>query len=588
MICLCAPPAAATLEPAPPPQVLRNTRDDAVTDAAGDTDALLQQGWSLIQRREYQQARAIFDAAIRRAPERADAYVGLGESLFWLGDFDRAIDAYRAALSRDHKITLAHNGIGHASLNLATRSGREYDRRQVLLNDAVTSFQAAVDLDPAFAPPRDGLRWARQLLALSRAAITLEPLPIFVASTVLCILIMLGWNTRHWRPRSHCSDVVAVPGLRVPVLAFVASRLFIVAVMFVAPALLLPPASHPLSTLPRPDSWLLDVLGGRWDANFYMSIALDGYRAGDPPIPGDVYSITFFPLLPILMRAGMWIVNDPSLVGAIISNLALLGVTLLFYQLVRATDDEPTATRAVWYFLIFPASFFGSAVYSESLFLLGAVGALYAARQGSWALAALSGMLASLARPTGIIVAPMLAVEWWVQRRRAGDAPRPPGAALLAAVAAPLGSVAFMVYSYHAFGDPFAYSHRYLSRYRATMLGSIVLSQIIDLGRVLVVTGRVAVKEWIDVLTLIGFAWLGIVLLRRRRWAEGVFVMAGIIVSFGADLTGDTRYMWALFPAFIVLAQYGAQPWMHRALTAVFLLGLCVFTAMFACWYYVA
>lgn len=48
------------------------------------------------------------------------------------------------------------------------------------------------------------------------------------------------------------------------------------------------------------------------------------------------------------------------------------------------------------------------------------------------------------------------------------------------------------------------------------------------------------------------------------------------------------RYMWVLFPAFILLARWGERSWVDRLITALFLMGLALFTAMFANWYWVA
>jgi hypothetical protein len=47
------------------------------------------------------------------------------------------------------------------------------------------------------------------------------------------------------------------------------------------------------------------------------------------------------------------------------------------------------------------------------------------------------------------------------------------------------------------------------------------------------------------------------------------------------------RYMWVLFPAFIILARWGKHTWVDRIIFVVSLLLLGLFTAMFANWYWV-
>ena len=84
------------------------------------------------------------------------------------------------------------------------------------------------------------------------------------------------------------------------------------------------------------------------------------------------------------------------------------------------------------------------------------------------------------------------------------------------------------------------------------------------------------------------FLVLGTVLLRQRRWSEGVFVLLGVLIPISSGLLmSQRRYMWVLFPAFILLARWGQHQWVDRAITALSLLGLGLFTAMFANGYWV-
>jgi hypothetical protein len=47
------------------------------------------------------------------------------------------------------------------------------------------------------------------------------------------------------------------------------------------------------------------------------------------------------------------------------------------------------------------------------------------------------------------------------------------------------------------------------------------------------------------------------------------------------------RYMWVLFPAFVLLGVWGERPWLDRTLTLVSVLALGLFTALFANGYWV-
>ena len=52
-------------------------------------------------------------------------------------------------------------------------------------------------------------------------------------------------------------------------------------------------------------------------------------------------------------------------------------------------------------------------------------------------------------------------------------------------------------------------------------------------------------------------------------------------------LMSQRRYVWVLFPAFILLAQWGDRPWVDRLVTTFSLLLLGLFTALFANGYWV-
>jgi hypothetical protein len=303
-------------------------------------------------------------------------------------------------------------------------------------------------------------------------------------------------------------------------------------------------------------------------------------------------SVAFFPLLPLLIRVVKHLVGDPLAAGLVVTNAALLGATMLLYRLVEKEWGSAVADRSVWYFLIFPVSFFGSAIYSESLFLLGAIGALYFARQGRWGGAAIAGVFAALSRHVGILVAPMLLVEWWTQRRRSPDA-RPSFAALLAPAAAPLGTGAYMLYLQLTFGDPLAFVHAHAAwgrtpRSPLALVGELVQRPAEGWGTA-ILAGHLPLNDWIDLLAVLLFVGLGSVLIYQGRWSEGVFVLLGALIPLNAGLLMSLRRCtWVLFPAFILLARWGEHPWVNRAITACSLLGLGLFTALFANWYWVA
>lgn len=371
-----------------------------------------------------------------------------------------------------------------------------------------------------------------------------------------------------------------------PLLAFLITRLGILSVAYFSTPIIVDPSLEAYHI--RPDHLLLDVFGSRWDTGFYLSIATEGYRYQDVDLP----SVAFFPLLPLAIRAGMMLTGDPLLAGILVANFALLGAMIILYRLVSLGAGAASADRAVWYMLIFPVSFFGSAIYSESLFLLTTIGSLYLARRSRWGPAALLGFLAGLTRLMGLVLAPVLFIEWLVQRRPAGPARRPSLLGLFAPLAVFLGTGLYMLYLQIGFGDPLAF------RTASAVWGRLPRSPVETIAELTarpaegwlpaLLAGRLPLDSWFDFLSVCFFVGLGVVLLLKKRWSEAAFVLlgAGLAVSSGL-LLSQRRYMWSLFPAFILLAEWGENAWVDRLMWVFSLLGLGLFTALFANWYWV-
>ena len=175
----------------------------------------------------------------------------------------------------------------------------------------------------------------------------------------------------------------------------------------------------------------------RWDSVWYLRIADGGY--GDDPARA-----AFFPLYPLLVRGVGALLGGSEgalLIAAyLISLAAFLGALHLLYRLVALELGRPLARPALLLLAVFPAALYFGAPYSESLFLLLAVGTFYAARTDHWAWAGVCAGLASATRSAGLLLLIPLLILWWSSRpRRARDA-----AWLLLAPAGLLGYAAWL------------------------------------------------------------------------------------------------------------------------------------------------
>ncbi len=302
----------------------------------------------------------------------------------------------------------------------------------------------------------------------------------------------------------------------------------------------------------------------------------------------------------MLIRAASVLTRDPLKAGILIANLALLAGAILLYRLAAEDWDQGTAERTIWYLLIFPVSFFGSAIYTESLFLLLGIAALYLARKDRWWAAGLVSVLASLTRFVGVILAPVLVIEWLQQRKDAakrvydenGSMRIPGWSDLIAALLAPLGTLFYMLYSQLTFGDAliFVRASQAWARQPESPLSTVseILTRPAQGWIDALAAGALPLDNWVDLIFVLFFVGIGIVLLVQRRWSEGAYVLLGALIPLSSGLLmSQRRYMWVLFPAFILLGRWGENPWVDRTIFVISLLALGLFTSMYANWYWV-
>jgi len=279
------------------------------------------------------------------------------------------------------------------------------------------------------------------------------------------------------------------------------------------------------STLQATDRPLLASLTS-WDAVYYLGIARDGYQAG--PVNGPYPEVVFFPLYPALVGAAAGLVGgDLPLAAVLVANAAGLAALFAAYALARRRLAPRGALLATTLVAVQPGAVAFAMAYSDSLFLLLAVGSLLAAERGARPLAGVLGALAALTRLQGALLALPLLVLF---AHADGQRPRP---SWLWALGPPLGLIAFGLAIGRITGDP---------------LSPIVGQGTWDIG---IVPGAV-VQTWVLVVALlvnvptIGLGlWLGFERWRGRRDPAGVVwgLANVVVVVVGRRIASLPRYM---------------------------------------------
>ena len=156
-------------------------------------------------------------------------------------------------------------------------------------------------------------------------------------------------------------------------------------------------------------------LQARWDAPWYLTIATEGYRFQRND-SGSQQNIVFFPAFPLALRTVGRLFGG-SIAAFIVGGTGLNWVAFFFalvYLFMLARDlleREDAARAAVLLVATYPFALFYGAIYTESLYLLAAVGAFYHARRHQYLPTAAWGLLVGLTRPNGCFLSiPLLLI----------------------------------------------------------------------------------------------------------------------------------------------------------------------------------
>lgn len=352
--------------------------------------------------------------------------------------------------------------------------------------------------------------------------------------------------------------------LRTALSATLVTRLALIPVGLLALATL----GYAVSPVPMPPGSDLANLPYRWDALIYLDIAQHGYRWDGP----EQFNapLVFFPAFPLLLRGAARLLglsggHVPWLwTGVVLSTLCFGAALVYLHALTNLMTAERSGRLVVWLIACYPFSLFHGQVYTESLFLLAAVAACYHGLRGHLVAAFIFGCLVGLTRPTGVLVATILAWCAWQHLR---DDKRLDWRAVtpwVAVVCAPvIGVCAYSAYVWRLTGawsmwitaqagwgrevtSPLEVVTQLAASVRHYGLINYLFERPYEVGRPydLVYSGLVVV-------TLVMLPSIS----RRFGWGMGAFVFLSLAVPITAGgLTSVGRFTCVLFPVFMWLS----------------------------------
>jgi Gpi18-like mannosyltransferase len=292
-----------------------------------------------------------------------------------------------------------------------------------------------------------------------------------------------------------------------------------------------------------------------WDTNHYIDIARYGYTSSTAD--DRHLFIVFFPLYPFLVKIFAFICRDYLLAALLVSNLSYAGAVVYFFKLVRLDYESEDALRSVIYLSIFPTAYFLHAAYTESLFILLTVASFYYARKEKWALSGIIGMLSAATRSTGIILLPVLVIEYMSQKGfKIKDARKD----ILWLPVIALGFVFYLAINYATYGDPLRFLqiqeqhwHKHIDFPLNGFLTSILVAYSSE-PRGGVLSGLAEALIAVLDLVLIVYSFF------RIRLSYFLYALsAWLVVTSTSYWLSIPRYTLSIFPIFIVLALLGRR-----------------------------
>lgn len=351
----------------------------------------------------------------------------------------------------------------------------------------------------------------------------------------------------------------AIVYFREALLAFVLSRMLILAAAAVYAA-----------CTGRLEAYLTNFWGHwvRWDANHYLGLMKNWYvTEGDARL-----HLVFFPLYPLMGRILCW-TGMPALTAALlISNAALIGSGWVLGLLAEERYGQRTARRSIWLLMFCPVSFFFSMPYTESLFLLVTLLAVWMARKKRFGWAVFFGALAANARSLGIIVAipifwEMLRDAWEQYAAERGEGARRTDGAFLKQAALRVlwvlpvsaGLVAYLLLNVQLHGNPFQFLI-YQKMNWSQEMGSLAETVRYTLINALTYSKRTyQLGVWIpQILTIFGAIALMTKQFRRQHPGDAAYGLVYFYLAVAPTwLLSGTRYVAAMYCLYPMLAQLG-------------------------------
>jgi Gpi18-like mannosyltransferase len=265
-----------------------------------------------------------------------------------------------------------------------------------------------------------------------------------------------------------------------------------------------------------------------WDGVRYISISQHGYDTA--------FMTGFFPLYPILILLLNKIIGSALISALIISWVCLVGAIYYYLKIIKhyfKVDNNLDALKASLLFVLFPSGVYLIAAYTESLFALLSLAAIYYALQRKYIKTALLAMLSTATHINGVFVVLLVALILYEEKEKIRNV-------LLTLVIGSLGLISYMGYLITKYHNPLEFigaqkDHHWLEK--------SVISRL----------SEVSVLDYVLVFAII---WTTLYWWRRRKSFAIYSALYLLIPILGGQFGGYPRYILMVFPLQFMIFEY--------------------------------
>lgn len=286
-----------------------------------------------------------------------------------------------------------------------------------------------------------------------------------------------------------------------------------------------------------------------FDCKWFIDIAVNGYQfAPDNLTTGHAANWAFLPAFPLLGRLFSSVLGIDILTSFyVIANVSFFIALLLWLKFLKFYRFTPANRSFALFFLCFlPYGTYYLSPYTESLFLALTLGAFINAYQGKFLWAAFCAMAMTATKNIGVMfVFPLFILAWQQLGFKELINIRSPKtwSLVLAIMLIPLPLFIYQTYLYHLTGDAMAFKNIQLAWGRELDNPFEYIYEALNTNNY---------KFYFACVSIFGLA-LCLYIFYKRRLAEGVFLLLGILIPVSTGINAVPRYIFGLVPALLAI-----------------------------------